>query len=275
MARWLSLVVAAWLVLDPSQAWSRCSDASDVVALSARQEAQGRNVFVAAAVSLTEVLQTIAGPYERATGERILLNLAGSNTLATQIIEGAPVDLFISADALQMDRVEQARRILAGSRIDLLSNQLVVVVPDDRRRALRSSRDLLDPGIRRIALGDPVAVPAGVYAKRYLEAQGLWPQVLAKIVPMMSVRGALSAVEAGNADAGIVYRTDAAIARRAIVALAIPVEDGPSIVYPAAIMVDARNEAGARDFLVHLRGSDAAAVFERAGFITVGARREY
>ena len=274
MARWISLAVAAWLVFDPSQAWSRCSDVSDIVALSAKQEARGRNVFVAAAVSLTEVLQAIAGQYERATGERILLNLAGSSTLATQIIDGAPVDLFISADALQMDRVEQACRILAGSRIDLLSNQLVVVVPDDRQRALRSPRDLLDPGIRRIALGDPVAVPAGVYAKRYLEAQGLWPQVLAKIVPMMSVRGVLSVVEAGNADAGIVYRTDAAIARRAIVALAIPVDDGPSIVYPAAIMVDTRNEAGARDFLVHLQDSDAAAVFERAGFIAlVGARR--
>ena len=273
MAKWLWLAVAAWLVFDPFQAWSRCSGVSDIVALSARQKARGRNVFVAAAVSLTEVLQIIAGQHERATGKRILLNLAGSTTLATQILDGAPVDLFISADALQMDRVEQARRILAGSRVDLLSNQLVVVVPDDRQRALRSPRDLLDPGIRRIALGDPVAVPAGVYAKRYLEAQGLWPQVLAKIVPMMSVRGALSAVETGNADAGIVYRTDAAIARRVIVALAIPVENGPSIVYPAAIMVDARNEAGARNFLVHLQGSDAAAVFERAGFITVRARR--
>ena len=269
MARWLSLAVVAWLVLDPLPGPGH-ADPPGVVALGARQASRGTTVLVSAAVSLTEVLQTIARAYER--GKRIVLNLAGSNTLARQIAEGAPVDLFISADAAQMDRIEQAGRILAGSRVDLLSNQLVVIVPDDRARLFRSPRDLLDPEIGRIAVGDPAAVPAGVYAKQYLEAQGLWPQVRAKIVPTMSVRGALSAVEAGNADAGIVYRTDAATATRAIVALAVPVEDGPSIQYPAAVMVDAPNQAGARRFLAHLQGPDAAAVFERAGFIVRGTR---
>ena len=269
MARWLSLGVVAWLVLDPLPG----PGPADPPGVVARQASRGTTVLVSAAVSLTEVLQTVARAYERGIlergegGERIVLNLAGSNTLARQIAEGAPVDLFISADAAQMDRVEQAGRIVAGSRVDLLSNQLVVIVPDDRARLFRSPRDLLDPEIGRIAVGDPAAVPAGVYAKQYLEAQGLWPQVRAKIVPMMSVRGTLSAVEAGNADAGIVYRTDAAIATRAIVALAVPVEDGPSIAYPAAVMVDAPNQAGARRFLAHLQGPDAAAVFERAGFI--------
>ena len=272
MARWLSLVVVTWLVLDPLPGPGP-ADPPGVV--GARQASRGTTVLVSAAVSLTEVLQTIARAYERGMlgrGERIVLNLAGSNTLARQIAEGAPVDLFISADGAQMDRVEQASRILAGSRVDLLSNQLVVVVPDDRARLFRSPRDLLDPEIRRIAVGDPAAVPAGVYAKQYLEAQGLWPQVRAKIVPTMSVRGTLSAVEAGNADAGIVYRTDAAIATRVIVALAVPVEDGPSIDYPAAVMVDAPNQAGARRFLAHLQGPDAAAAFERAGFIVRGTR---
>ena len=274
MARWLSLAVVAWLVLDPLPGPGP-ADPPGVVGLGARQASRGTTVLVSAAVSLTEVLQTIARAYERGIlerGERIVLNLAGSNTLARQIAEGAPVDLFISADAAQMDRVEQAGRILAGSRVDLLSNQLVVIVPDDRARLFRSPRDLLAPEIGRIAVGDPAAVPAGVYAKQYLEAQGLWPQVRAKIVPTMSVRGALSAVEAGNADAGIVYRTDAATATRAIVALAVPVEDGPSIQYPAAVMVDAPNQVGARRFLAHLQGPDAAAVFERAGFIVRGTR---
>ena len=274
MARWLSLAVVAvvavvaWLVLDPLPL--RGPGPADPPEVGARQVSRGTTVLVSAAVSLTEVLQTVARAYER--GERIVLNLAGSNTLARQIAEGAPVDLFISADAAQMDRVEQAGRILAGSRVDLLSNQLVMVVPDDRARLFRSPRDLLDTEIGRIAVGDPAAVPAGVYAKQYLEAQGLWPQLRAKIVPTMSVRGTLSAVEAGNADAGIVYRTDAAIATRAVVALAVPVEDGPSIDYPAAVMVDAPNQAGARRFLAHLQGPDAAAAFERAGFIVRGTR---
>ena len=270
MARWLSLVVVAWLILDPLPGPGP-ADPPGVV--GARQASRGTTVLVSAAVSLTEVLRTVARAFERGEwGERIVLNLAGSNTLARQIAGGAPVDLFISADGAQMDRVEQAGRVLAGSRVDLLSNQLVVVVPDDRARLFRSPRDLLDPEIRRIAVGDPAAVPAGVYAKQYLEAQGLWPQLRAKIVPTMSVRGTLSAVEAGNADAGIVYRTDAAIATRAIVALVVPVEDGPSIDYPAAVMVDAPNQAGARRFLAHLQGPDAAAAFERAGFIVRGTR---
>ena len=135
-----------------------------------------------------------------------------------------------------MDVVARAGLIADGTRIDLLTNQLAVIVPDDRPRTLSGIRDLLDPSIKRIALGDPAAVPAGVYAKQYLEKEGIWGDLESRVVPTGSVRAALAAVETGAADAAIVYRTDALVAKRAKVAWLVPVDRGPRIIYPAAVI---------------------------------------
>jgi len=235
-----------------------------VLVASAAAHATGGQVLVSAAVSLTDVLQQLAPIYQARTGDRLVLNLAASNTLARQIRFGAPVDLFISADAIQMDAV--AAEVVPGSRIDLLANQLAIVVPDDRPRTFASAHDLADPAIRRVAIGDPAAVPAGVYAKQYLQQIGLWTQLESKMAPTGSVRLALEAVENGAADAAIVYRTDIATTTRAREAFVVPAADGPRIVYPAAIIRGGKNLAGARRFLAFLRGADAAAIFARAGF---------
>lgn len=226
---------------------------------------QGRAITVSAAASLADVLQQLGADYERRGGERVAVNLGASNTLARQIAAGAKVDLFVSADQAQMDAV--ASHIEPGSRVDLVSNQLAVAVPDDRARRFRSVRELADGGIRRIAIGDPAAVPAGVYAKAYLQKVGLWDQVAARIVPAGSVRLALAAVESGAADAAIVYRTDLRTARRAREAFLVPLGEAPRITYPAAILRGAPNADGARRFLAFLRGDEAAAVFARAGFL--------
>src|SRR5437762_547884 len=148
------------------------------VAFDAGAQGSSRQVIVSAAVSLTEVLQQLAPMYQMKTGDRVLLNLGSSNTLARQISFGAGPDVFISADEAQMDAV--AARIDPASRVDLLSNQLAIAVPDDRPRTMTSARDLLDPAIRRIAIGDPAAVPAGVYAKRYLQMLGIWPDLASR-----------------------------------------------------------------------------------------------
>ena len=161
---------------------------------------------MSAAVSLTEVLQQAAPIYQAKTGERVVLNLGASNTLARQIAFGAGVDVFISADEAQMNVV--AAQVDSSSRVDLLSNRLAIAVPDDRPRSMASARDLLDPAIRRIAIGDPAAVPAGVYAKQYLQTLGIWADLAMKVIPSGSVRLALVAVESGAADAAIVYHTD-------------------------------------------------------------------
>jgi molybdate transport system substrate-binding protein len=226
---------------------------------------QPREVLVSAAVSLTEVLQQVAKAYEAAAGERVVLNFGASNTLARQIGSGARVDVFISADEAQMDVV--ASDIVPGTRVDLLSNQLAIVVPDDRAATVRSARDLTAAGIRRIAIGDPAAVPAGVYARSYLEGAGLWSVLQPKLVPAGSVRLALAAVENGAADAAIVYRTDIATARRVRAAFVVPLADGPRIVYPAAAIRTGANQAGARRLLAFLRSAESAVAFRRAGFI--------
>lgn len=228
-------------------------------------------LLVSAAASLSEAIGAVADRFEEAHGTRILLNVAGSQVLASQIIEGAPADVFISADVLQMDRAVAAGRIDSARRVDLLSNQLVIVVPSDRAGTVAEPRHLLNPRIERVALGDPEAVPAGVYARRYLESQGLWQSVADRIVPTTSVRAALRAVEAGTVDAGIVYRTDVRTGAGALIAFAVPAEDGPSIVYPAAVVRDAPNRAGAARFLAYLQSDDARRQFDRAGFIGLPA----
>lgn len=230
-----------------------------------------RPMTVSAAISLTDVLTAIAKEYANAGRGAVRFNFGASNILARQIVQGAPVDLFISADDAQMDVVARDGLLKDGTRIALLGNQLAVVVPSDRPRTFSSIAQIADPAFRRIAIGDPAAVPAGVYAKQYLEKEGLWTAVQARIVPTGSVRAALAAVESGAADAAIVYRTDARVALRATVALVVPVERGPRIVYPAAIMRTSKNGEEAARFLGFLRGAVAARIFERFGF-TVQAR---
>ena len=233
-------------------------------------DAGRERVVVSAAISLSDVLGKIAEDYDRRTGMEVVLNLAGTDTLATQLIAGAPVDLFLSADLVQMDRVADEGRILRATRVDLLANRLAVVVPADRVGSVTRVEDLTLAAVGRIAVGDPDAVPAGVYAKVYLESIGLWREVRDKIVPTRNVRAVLAAVEAGNADVGIVYRTDVVVATGAHLAFEVPVGDGPEICYPAAIVTDARNEDAARRFLDYLRGAAAQQMFEQAGFISLG-----
>jgi molybdate transport system substrate-binding protein len=241
-----------------------------VVAVAAVQaQGSGRSpdpVTVAAAVSLTEALQEIAKAYEASGGGAVRFNLAGSNVLARQIVNGAPADVFISADEAQMDVAEKAAAIVPGSRVVVVENQLAVVTTPDRAEFVRREFARAPAEIRRVAIGDPAAVPAGVYARRYLESKGLWNAYEPRIVPTTNVRAALTAVETGSVDAAIVYVTDLAAARTAVLAFAIAPGDGPRIVYPAALVAASRNRSEAKRFLEFLRSPAAAAVFARHKF---------
>ena len=227
-------------------------------------------LIVAAAASLTPVIEPLAQAYERDTGTRVELNLAASSTIAAQMIAGAPIDLFISADQAQMDRVDEAGLIHAGTRVDLLGNRLVVVAPTGSTLEVRSLAALV-AAVGRIALADPAAVPAGVYARRYLESAGVWHQLQGRLVPTRSVRAALITVEAGEVDVGIVYRTDALSSDRVTELFAVPATEGPEIRYPAAVAAESGDPESAGRLLAHLRGPQAGAVFEAAGFILVGS----
>jgi molybdate transport system substrate-binding protein len=238
-----------------------------LAAVLAVPQASPPPITVAAAVSLAEVLEEVATAYAATGGGAVRFNLAGSNVLARQIVNGAPADVFVSADAAQMDVVEKAGAILAGSRVDLVGNQLAVVTAPDKSELVRQQFARAPAEIRRLAIGDPQAVPAGVYAKRYLEQKKLWSAYEPRIVPTTNVRAALTAVETGGADAAIVYLTDLAAARSAVLAFAVPAAEGPRIVYPAGVIASSRNQADAKRFLAFLRQPAAAAIFARYKFV--------
>jgi molybdate transport system substrate-binding protein len=228
-----------------------------------------RAITVSAAVSLTDAMTALAQAYGSGGHGSVRLNFGASNVLARQIVNGAPVDVFVSADEAQMDVVASAHLLVDGSRVDLVRNQLAVVVPSDRPRRMTSMHDLTNTAFRRIAIGDPEAVPAGVYAKAFLSKEDLWTTLQPRLVPSSSVRAALAAVESGGADAAIVYRTDARIALRATVVYVVPVERGPRIVYPGAVVRGGGAEAEGKRFLDFLRSAAAADIFERFGFTPV------
>ena len=241
-----------------------------LVALAAAQGSTSPAVTVSAAVSLTEALQEIVKIYE-GTGGHVRLNLAASNVLSRQIVNGAPVDLFISADEAQMAVVEKAGLVAAGSRVRLLRNQLAIVVRSDRPPSIVSVAGLATDAVKRIAIGDPDAVPAGVYAKGYLERVGLFAAIQRKLLPFPSVRATLSAVETGGADAGLVYLTDARVSHRVRVAAVIAGADAPDIVYPACVIQTSPRRQAAERFLHFLQTAEAGRIFERHGFQAIVA----
>jgi molybdate transport system substrate-binding protein len=241
-----------------------------LVALSLAPAPQGlpapKPITVSAAISLTDAMTAIAEQYGREGHGTIRFNFAASNVLARQIVAGAPVDLFVSADEAQMDVVAGAHMLVEGSRVEVVRNRLAIVVPSDRPRTMTDPRQLTEAQFRRIAIGDPAAVPAGVYAKAWLEKEGLWQTLEPRMVPGGSVRAALASVESGAADAGIVYRTDARVALKASVAYLVPLDRGPRIVYPGAIVRASSAQTDATRFLDYLVGAEAMRVFERFGF---------
>lgn len=241
--------------------------------LPTRRAAGAEPVTVFAAASLGDCLKEATGLHQKKTGQLIRLNLGASSTLARQIEAGAPADLFFSADEAQMDKLQELSLIRTNSRVTRLSNTLVIVVPSDNPATFTSAAQLAQPAIKKIALAETKSVPAGIYAREYLTSQGLWRDLESKVVPTENVRAALAAVEAGNVEAAIVYKTDARISKRVRIACDIPAGEGPSIRYSLAITRDARSPAGAEQFEKFLSSPEAGDIFERFGFIVLPAAR--
>jgi len=238
-----------------------------VLAAAAVLPARADELVVFAAASLTDALQEIGADYERTTGQPVVFNFGASNLLARQIREGAPADLFLSADEAKMDELEKRGLLLEGTRRSALSNTLAVVVPKGSTLHLRAAADLASPAVRTLVIAEPSAVPAGIYARQWLRSLGLWSKLIDRTVPTENVRGALAAVEAGNADAGIVYRTDAGISQNVEVALEVPAAEGPRISYPFAVLRRTGAPEAARGFLAYLVSPPALDVFRKLGFL--------
>ncbi|HVK03568.1 MAG TPA: molybdate ABC transporter substrate-binding protein [Armatimonadaceae bacterium] len=232
-------------------------------------------ILVSAAISLTDVLTEIGARFASEPGGcRVRFNFAGSGALAQQILAGAPADVFAAASPEEMDDLAKAGKTERESRVDFAANRLVLVAPAGRGNAKVAWSDL--PKLRRVAIGNPDSVPAGRYAREVLTARGVWKPLKGKLVFAENVRQALAYVASGDADAGVVFATDAraAGARVRVMATAAPGWDHAPIVYPAAVVTQARrrrNPAAARRFVAYLRSARARAILARHGFSPVGS----
>ena len=245
--------------------------ASAVAILVAPHSARGQSsdVLIFAAASLRNVIDDLAAPCKQATGVGYKASYAASSTLAKQIAEGAPADIFISADLEWMDDVAKRNLIASASRVNLLGNDLVLVAPKASPVALTIAPNFglaAALGTGRLAVGDPAAVPAGLYAKSALTSLGVWDSVSSRLAPAENVRAALLRVSRAEAPLGIVFRTDALADATVKIVDVFPGSSHPPIVYPAALTT--RASPAARKVLDYLRGPAARAVFEKQGFRT-------
>jgi molybdate transport system substrate-binding protein len=228
--------------------------------------ARAAELTVSAAASLTQAMREIAAQFEAAQpGTQVRLNTGASGALLQQIANGAPVDVFASADLETMDRAQALGLTDAAARRLVASNRLVLVVPLGSRVVPQSLTELTGPAFRRIAVGLPGSVPAGRYAQEALQAAGLWQALESKVVGATSVRQALDYVARGEADAGFVYTTDAALMpERVRMAFVVPFTR--PVVYPVAPVAASRQPALARRFVEFVAGPAGQAVLRRHGF---------
>lgn len=218
------------------------------------------------AASLTQALTDIGNDWKAKAHAAPTLVFAASSTLAKQINAGAPADLFGSADTSWMDAVEKAGKVQPGTRVDLLGNTLVLIVPKGKKFDVTMSKDfdLAAAYKGKLCTGEPGVVPVGIYAKAALGALGWWDKMQSRIVGTDDVRTALAFVERGECPLGIVYATDAAISSKVEVLATFPESTHQPIIYPFALLKDARPDA--RGLFDYLKTAPAVSVFERYGF---------
>ncbi|MEZ5799074.1 MAG: molybdate ABC transporter substrate-binding protein [Paracoccaceae bacterium] len=230
--------------------------------------ARADQVMVFAAASLKTALDQVAADFQTATGHSVVFSYAGSNALARQIIDGAPADIFISANQAWMDEVEKAGLITTDTRADILGNTLVLIAhnPDTPPVQIGPDLDLhalLDGG--KLAMALVSSVPAGQYGKAALQSLGLWDAVQADVAQADNVRAALALVSTGEAPLGIVYATDAAADANVTTIGTFPADSYPPATYPAALLTGAADPAD-RAFLQALSADAADAIFAAQGF---------
>jgi molybdate transport system substrate-binding protein len=230
-------------------------------------QVQAADIMVAAAASLTNAFTEIGKAYEQKTPDtHVLFNFAPSGVLLEQISNGAPEDVFASADLATMDRAEKERLILHSSRANFAANKLLLVVPRDSTLELHELQDLISPEVHKIALGTPETVPAGRYAKKALEKAGLWQQLSPKLDVTQTARQSLFHVFRGQADAGLVYATDAASSPIGVRTALEVVLDNP-IVYPIAAVEGFGNENAALKFIAFVKSESGQAILAKYGFL--------
>jgi molybdate transport system substrate-binding protein len=230
--------------------------------------AQDKSLTVFAAASMKNALDDVDAAYTAKTGVKVVASYTASSALAKQIEQGAPADIFVSADTDWMDYAIGKKNINTPSRVDLLGNSIVLIAPKDSKIddvTIGPGFDLAKlAGNGKIATGDVKAVPVGKYAKAALEKLGAWQAAEPKFAMAESVRAALTLVARGEAALGIVYSTDARVEPGVKIIGTFPADSHPPIIYPVAATATAKAEAA--DYLAFLRTSAAKTIFEKYGF---------
>lgn len=235
-------------------------------------QAQGGDVLVFAAASLKNALDAVNAQWQKETGKKATISYAASSALAKQIEQGAPAQMFISADLDWMDYVAQKNLIKPATRSSLLGNRIVLIAPKDKAQAvdIKAGFDLAKVlGEGRLAMANVESVPAGKYGKAALEKLGVWASVSAKVAQAENVRAALVLVSRGEAPAGIVYQTDAAADANVKIIGTFPEDTHPRIIYPIALTAGA-NHPDAAAFLDYVKSAKAKPLFEAQGFTVLG-----
>ena len=245
-----------------------CSpNTSSSSASSKSSSAQPVSITIAAAASLTDVTKDIATQYKKiAPNVTLTFTYGASGALQTQIEQGAPVDVFMSAAAKQMDALDKEGLIDSGTRINLLENKLVLITPKNSTLGIKSFNDLAAANVKKIAIGDPASVPAGQYANQVFTNLKIADQVKSKINMGTDVRQVLTWVESGNVDCGVVYATDAKTSDNVTVICEAPAGSCDKVVYPVAVVKSSKQATAAEDFIKYMQTSNAAALFTKYGF---------
>src|SRR4051812_18880946 len=229
--------------------------------LSGCARPRAANLTVSVAASLQTVMTEVVAGYSPA---RVDLNFGASGALAQQIARGAPVDIFFSASSRSMDELAKQHLVLPDTRRDLLRNEILLIAASTS--PVDSFDALARPQVKVVALGEPESVPAGEYGRQTLVSMHLWDRVHPKIVLAKDVRQVLAYVATGNADAGIVYATDARTSSEVRVVSVAPAQSHDAILYPVAVIRASHHAAAARAFTAYLAGPEARALFEARGF---------
>jgi molybdate transport system substrate-binding protein len=240
---------------------------SAIAACSVQSAAHADELIVSAAASLTNAFRTVATAFEKAhPSTKVVLNFGASDTLLQQIVNGAPADVFASADEKAMDKAVEAKAVVSGTRRNFATNSLVLIVPADSRLTVQSLRAALaQPAVKHVALGNPAWVPAGRYAKEALQHEGAWDVVEPKAVLATNVRESLDYVARGEAEAGFVFGTDAAMMPNAVKIAAIVPTQTP-VVYPIALVQGSAHTADARTFAEFVLSESGQAILAKYGF---------
>ena len=265
MPRHQAIDLASALILVAATAG--CETSLPATSAAGQMSGDKEVVTIFAAASTANAVDEIKAAFVSETGAEVRTSYAASSTLAQQIVNGAGPDVFLSANVGWADYVES--RTVVARRRNLLGNRLVVVVPSDSHLALGRPEDLLTESMEHLALADPDSAPAGKYARQVLVGLGLWDKLKGKVVPAKDVRHALTYVETGAAEAGIVYATDAAVSEKVQVAVEIPVGLTEPVLYPALLLDHGSANATAERLYDFLGSPEVVGIFEKFGFVVL------